>query len=571
MSNVIQIPTPLNLATRVERPRQNWVLNPVQDTLLIIVAPFIVLGLGLLAFHFYGAAEATALIVVSHIVMTVAHHLPTFIRIYGDTDLFKRFKWSFVLGPMVPLAFSIAVLAYIHVHNYPIEYFLYLYIVLVLWDPWHFLRQHYGFMRIYDRHNAAPKVLAARMDLWLSVAWFSYIMLASGTWLPELLHDLYASANMPVALSFSAKAIRVATNVMQGVAFAMTGVYVGYLLWCRKRGYFISVAKVALLAITFAAMYLAYTPNAWMQSLAPGWTFKAGFAVIGIVHMTQYLAIVWRYNRTLASQENRARNGWFKRWHAKGGVALALLYVAVCLFYGEIVTTRRESEWLMSILLTIGFTSTLMHYYFDGFIWKLRHRQNREGLAMTSANEGDRSLGGGSWWQSDSAKSATSTFGRHLLYFGLPMAILSVGAFAAWSHPNGSYVQSMYQAQRLSQQGLPQQAETTARSAYAEMNRQLPFATKIVELAPTAAREAELAFLIYNQSLYEHIVMPQLGGLRPDAAHLQAHKESIDNAILFLSRSIARNTELGHAGREQLNREAASAVLASWRKQVGAE
>jgi hypothetical protein len=569
MTNVIQIPTALNLSTRIERPRQNWVLSPVQDALFIIVAPFIVLGLALLAFHFYGVAEATALIVVSHIVMTVAHHLPTFIRIYGDTELFKRFKWSFVLGPVVPLTISIAVLAYIHAHDYPVEYFLYLYIVLVLWDPWHFLRQHYGFMRIYDRHNAAPKVIAARMDLWLSVAWFGYIMLASGTWLPELLHDLYASANMPVALSTSAKAIRAATNVMQGVAFAMTGVYVGYLWWCRKRGYFISAAKVALLAITFAAMYLAYTPNAWMQTLAPGWTFKAGFAVIGIVHMTQYLAIVWRYNRTLAKQGERARGGWFRRWHAKGGIALAVLYVAVCLFYGEIVTTRRESEWWMSILLTVGFTSTLMHYYFDGFIWKLRHKENREGLAMTSfEDEAGKHQNHASWWRSTTAKPATNMLARQLLYFGLPMTILSIGAFAAWEHPNGSYVQSMYRAQALSQQGLPQQAETTARSAYAEMNRQLPFATKIVELAPTAAREAELAFLIYNQSLYEHIVMPQLGGARPDAKHLQSHQENIDNAILFLSRSIARNAELGHPGREQLRRDDASTVLASWRKQL---
>jgi hypothetical protein len=61
----------------------------------------------------------------------------------------------------------------------------------------------------------------------------------------------------------------------------------------------------------------------------------------------------------------------------------------------------------MSVLLAIGFTSTLMHYYFDGFIWKLRHKQNREGLALTSERETSSdgpastpSLTARSWWPS---------------------------------------------------------------------------------------------------------------------------------------------------------------------------
>ncbi len=98
--------------------------------------------------------------------------------------------------------------------------------------------------------------------------------------------------------------------------------------------------------------------------------------------MTQYLAIVWRYNRRLGQMPGRARPGLFARLHARGGWFVALFYVLVCLAYGEIITTVHDNRWLMSVLLAIGFTSTLMHYYFDGFIWKLRHKQNREGLAL---------------------------------------------------------------------------------------------------------------------------------------------------------------------------------------------
>jgi hypothetical protein len=135
-------------AATLRRPAQNWVLDPVQDSVLIIGAPLLVLALALVAFRTLPAASATSLIIVSHVVLTVAHHLPTFIRIYGDVELFRRFRWSFLLAPVIPLAFSTAVLTYINSRGLPVEYFLYLYIMLALWDPWHFLRQHYGFMRI---------------------------------------------------------------------------------------------------------------------------------------------------------------------------------------------------------------------------------------------------------------------------------------------------------------------------------------------------------------------------------------------------------------------------------------
>jgi hypothetical protein len=364
-----------------QRPIQNWVLNPYQDTLFVIAAPVIVLAVTLWAFQRFGAAEATSLIVVTHIIMTVAHHLPTFIRIYGDVDLFKRFKWNFVLGPVIPMVFSIGVLSYINTHDLPVESFLYLYIMLVLWDPWHFLRQHYGFMRIYDRPNAAPRKLAANMDLWLCAIWFVHIMVASGAWLPELLRDMYVNAGIAAILGVSADAIAVLSTVTAFLSGAMTAAYGVYLYWCWQRGYFISVAKLALLTITFGVMYLTYTPNEWIQSLAPGWTFKVGFAAVGIVHMTQYLAIVWRYNRSLAKSPSRARAGVFRRWHGSTAKWITCLlgvgYVAVCLSYGDLITTRHEGRWLMSALLAVGFTSTLI---IDALLFR---RLYLEGTAQT--------------------------------------------------------------------------------------------------------------------------------------------------------------------------------------------
>src|SRR5882672_9951539 len=112
------------------RPAQNWILNPLQDSLFIIAAPLLALGLALLSFSWLGAAAATAAILVTHVVFTVAHHLPTFIRVYGDVELFRRYRWSFLLAPVVPLAFALGALAWINAHELPLETFLYLYIML---------------------------------------------------------------------------------------------------------------------------------------------------------------------------------------------------------------------------------------------------------------------------------------------------------------------------------------------------------------------------------------------------------------------------------------------------------
>ncbi|MDB5986648.1 MAG: hypothetical protein JWR16_1701, partial [Nevskia sp.] len=57
------------------RPLQNWILDPTQDAVFIIAAPLLVLALALLTFHFVSPADAAALIILVHMVMTVAHHL----------------------------------------------------------------------------------------------------------------------------------------------------------------------------------------------------------------------------------------------------------------------------------------------------------------------------------------------------------------------------------------------------------------------------------------------------------------------------------------------------------------
>ncbi len=549
--------------TTRQRPAQNWILNPLQDALFVIGTPLLVLVAALVLFRSLGSMAATSLIIVAHIVFTVAHHLPTFIRIYGDVALFQRYRWHFLMAPVIPLTFSAVVLGYLNHRGYAVENFLYLYIMLALWDPWHFMRQHYGFVRIYDRHNAAPRVLAARMDLWLCAIWFGYIMLASSAWLAELLADFEYSAGLPLVRYLPVDAVATVIELAGAAAVLMTFAYAAYLLWCRLNGYYISIAKLALLATTFGVMYLAYVPNPWMQATAPGWSFKVGFAVVGLVHMTQYLAIVWRYNRNLVARPAAARAGWFQRLHRRGGWLIGAGYVIVCLAYGELVTTERAGRWTMSVLLAIGFTSTLLHYYFDGFIWKLRQQRNREHLSLDEP--GKDAVDG-----VQPASSASAMLLRQLAYFGVPMLILSVGAFSILESPTLRSMDRMYQAQMLSENGRGDEALREARLALAAMNDEAVIARKLAQIDPSAARQAELAFLIYNRSFYSHVVLPAASGRGIAHADREAHRRETGAAATLLESALAQGMSLAHPGRLRFGREDAERTLAAWRRTAAA-
>jgi hypothetical protein len=146
--------------------------------------------------------------------------------------------------------------------------------------------------------------------------------------------------------------------------------------------------------------------------------------------------------------------------------------------------------------------------------------------------------------------------------------LLTLGAVAAWRAPDANYLRHMYAAQSYSQQGSHEQAADAARSAYAAMNKQLPFLKRMTELEPTAAREAELAFLIYNQSLYEHIVMQQLSGRQPTQEHLLTHRDNVRSAIQSMEGAIQRGGDIGHVGREKMTRADAQSIADSWRRQT---
>jgi hypothetical protein len=559
--------------------RQNWIVNPAHDILWIIGAPLLAWIWAAFTFK----AGGVELVWMIFIIFNVAHHFPTFIRIYGDRDLLRRYRWNLLLGPVIPFALSMTVVYFVIANDLPIMTILFLQVILNIWDPWHFLMQHYGFMRIYDRHNKAPRKIASTMDYMLCWTWFAFILVAASEWLFDLLYKLSNDGGVGLVMwidlpiySFLRQAILVA-------AVLMTFVYIGYLAWCRRKGYFISGAKCALFLITFAMLGLCYVKNPLMQRLLPGWTFMVGFATLGMVHVTQYLAIVWTYNRNLAQKPEKTRPR-FARSFATGGIVVALLYVGICLLYGMLLT---EEVWLPVIgqfadntvmvkvffgtVVSLNFTSTLLHYYYDGFIWKVRHKENRQNLAMagtaarteTEEKENSSDPPRASWWdQSPTAAPAGKVLLTQLLYFGTPI-IFIVLMTSSISRSSPSWPLRLAKIVMASDQVEQEQGKKTIQA----LDRQIRLEEHMQKLSPKAKHLTYLADLTYHRSHVAAKIADQQGKL--DTASVREHRRLLQLAISNMQLAISDHAEpFNHREDMYLSRERAESRIQQWQQEL---
>ncbi len=293
----------------------------------------------------------------------MGHHLPGMIRAYGDRALFARFRLRFVVAPLVLLAVCIFCTIY---GLKALE------VLAFTWGIWHGLMQTYGFCRIYDVKVAAGAVSRARADFYFCLAWFVAVVVLSPMRLRSFLDFYYESGGLVVtepALQ-ALRAAAVAALVLVTAVFVWQ--HVGD--WRRGRG--VSLVKLALLATSISF---------WWYCNIGVTNILVGIALFEIFHDVQYLTIVWSFNRNRVERDPTIRG--FLRFVFRRSGALIGLYVGLVLAYGSIglVAGGVSSELIRQVLLGCVTASALLHFYYDGFIWKVRERETRESLGLDQA------------------------------------------------------------------------------------------------------------------------------------------------------------------------------------------
>lgn len=351
-------------AAPIPMPPNPYIISPRADLLLIIGAVILCPALLL------PAAALTSPYTVWLIVMTfaaVGHHFPSFLRTYGDREVFQTYRTRLLVAPIllfsVTLAFSLNGL-----HG--------MLLVSFCWAIWHGMMQHFGFMRIYDAKVRSVDRTTSRLDWWISFSWFGLALALSPNQGGSLLHALYESGIPIVPLVY----IDLVRHALITLTVAVTVLYIGHAIRGKHPR---SWMKLGLLVGTCGYVYLVrvITKDPFLS-----------VALFELLHGIQYLAIVWAFNR------HRVEKGSVNvlvRFFYRPSIASISFYVGACLLYGGlafVVFTQVEAGMVKSVLEAFLITSGLLHFYYDGFIWKLRQTSTQSGLGLADKKDNEPSF-----------------------------------------------------------------------------------------------------------------------------------------------------------------------------------
>lgn len=334
-----------------------WILDSWKDLLLFVGTPALIIPLVSTARSRF-SIEEIALCVAAF--GAIGHHLPGMLRAYGDRELFERFKVRFVVSPLF-LAAVCLMFAQVRLSG--------LTVVLLLWGVWHGLAQVYGFARIYDAKTRSFSPVTAKLDWLMCVAWFGAGLFFSPGRMASLLDFFYQSGG-PLLSADRLHAFQ------RGWGLATAAVSVGFLgntLWQWRRGQRPNPVKFLLMASSFGF---------WWYAMVGINNALLGIALFEIFHDAQYLSIVWVYNRKRVDQGHGV--GAFTRFLFRRSGAMLGLYIGLVFAYGytKFLAEFIDKETLQQSLFGILSASTFLHFYYDGFIWKVRERSTRQSLGL---------------------------------------------------------------------------------------------------------------------------------------------------------------------------------------------
>ena len=289
------------------------------------------------------------------------------LRAYGDRELFRQHRWRFLLAPPLVLALSWTFFIGLKLHG--------LELLLLFWATWHIMMQTYGFLRIYDAKRGRTGRWAARLDFWACTAVFASGVLFSDARLLGVVETMQQTG-LPV---FGPEVLSALRWLVGGASAAVLGTYLVVAVAGGKSGG-VHYPKLLLLAGTALLFWFAGRLSV---------NLLIGVAMFEVFHAVQYFAIVWFTSRRRATTHGEHfgplgvvfRSG---RW----GMAV---YLAAIAAFGSIAFWGRWSGWSVApaAAMMLFSASAMLHFYYDGFIWRVRRRPTRDGLNIAAPAAAD--------------------------------------------------------------------------------------------------------------------------------------------------------------------------------------
>ncbi|MEO6097457.1 MAG: tetratricopeptide repeat protein [Fibrobacteria bacterium] len=350
--------------------RSPWILDPWNDLAWFILAPAWILAL---AWAVRDWAVLGALGGMLLAVGATGHHLPGFIRAYSDPGLFSRFKGRFLAAPVFFVGISV-LFASFGLRG--------LELILVLWGAWHGAMQVSGFLRIYDSKVGSTSTATAWLDWAMCATWFGGALLYSEAKLHLLgltLHRCGIPLPTPEAV-FSARQCWII------LATVVTSAFFANVVGAIRKGRGPNPLKFAAMGISFAFWWFCM-----VQVRIP----LLGLLLFEIFHDVQYNVLVWGYQRNRVA--GGKPTGMLERFLFHPAPVRIALYLGLILGYGALgaaanygglgipdMAAAETPVWSL-ILSHLFIASAFLHFYYDGFIWKVRESAFRAGMGVADA------------------------------------------------------------------------------------------------------------------------------------------------------------------------------------------
>ncbi len=333
------------------RPQARWISGAQTDVMMAFSwMPFTLLALAL-----QSSPDALLTLMLAVFLFSFTHQPLTLLLVYGDQSRFalrpQIFKWS-------PLIFAIAILVFMKVSP------LLLAIVAGLWNAEHTLMQRYGITRIYGRKVGQN---SGGVEIYMFFSWLILVVLYAAVD-PELLDKAanlgFKGPNMTI-MEMLTKLAPGAELLLPAAIVAVAGLAIVWLFQEFRRP---SNSAKLLYVLSTAALFAVMLINP-----------IAGFMGYVGAHAYEYYVIV---NHNLAMQyqkpgEGGGRVGVWARG-SYGRIGFFAVYASLILMV-FVLRSFLPAFWIFFIAFMIGG----LHFFYDGFIWKLRIPSVAKGLGAS--------------------------------------------------------------------------------------------------------------------------------------------------------------------------------------------
>jgi hypothetical protein len=327
---------------------KRYIVGPVYDWVFFLLPPLASLLVGIALsgtflasddYVFNGEIDTLSGFAIGAIIH--AHLVAVVFRSHGNPAIRRLYPIRFIVVP-IALWLAIVLSPWLAAATT---------VVATFWDVWHSGAQTFGFGRIYERNHGTRPDVGRRLDFWLNQVLYAGPVLAGVTLADHVASfDSFKDVGVAVFTSVPARVDAAHRTIAWAVLALGAGFIAFYVLsYVRlaRQGYRPSWLKIWLTASTALVSIYTWGFNSWGQA----------FLIMNLFHGVQYLALVW------------AMEG--KRIARRPAAALALFLGSVLAYGVAVQAISADLPALWAITMVVS----LMHFWYDAFVWSVRRAQ----------------------------------------------------------------------------------------------------------------------------------------------------------------------------------------------------